>query len=163
MQYKNILVAFDDSEHARAALGAALGLAEGHDDVTLRVLKVIDAKTLDKAISFTSGMEFDAVSGVLSSQSTLDDYTKHIAKSVERIKTDFNEVMDAMLSETSANVIFEVIPNGSPARVIVEYAEHNGCDLIVMGRRGMGAFRGMLGSVSFSVLHETEIAVLTVK
>ena len=32
-----------------------------------------------------------------------------------------------------------------------------------MGRRGLGALRGMLGSVSYGVLHSAEMPVLTVK
>ncbi len=32
-----------------------------------------------------------------------------------------------------------------------------------MGRRGLGAVRGMLGSVSYALLRESEIPVLTVK
>ena len=32
-----------------------------------------------------------------------------------------------------------------------------------MGRRGLGAIRGMLGSVSFGVLRATDVPVLTVK
>ena len=36
-------------------------------------------------------------------------------------------------------------------------------DLVVMGRRGLGALRGMLGSVDFGVLRSVEVPILTVK
>ena len=52
---------------------------------------------------------------------------------------------------------------GKVAEGIVEYAEDNDIEIIVMGRRGLGALRGMLGSVSYAVLHQADIPVLTVK
>ena len=35
--------------------------------------------------------------------------------------------------------------------------------LVVMGRRGLGALRGRIGSVSFGVLRSVDVPVLTVK
>ncbi|MFQ9742421.1 MAG: universal stress protein [Slackia sp.] len=46
---------------------------------------------------------------------------------------------------------------------MVYYAKKHDADLIVMGRRGLGGLRGMLGSVSYGVLHGADIPVLTVK
>ena len=46
---------------------------------------------------------------------------------------------------------------------LVYYAKKHDADLIVMGRRGLGGLRGMLGSVSYGVLHGADIPVLTVK
>ena len=36
-------------------------------------------------------------------------------------------------------------------------------DCIVMGRRGLGAIRGAIGSVSYSVLRSVDLPVLIVK
>ena len=55
------------------------------------------------------------------------------------------------------------MPGNALAAVLADYAKHHDVDLIVMGRRGLGAIRGMLGSVSYSLLRETDIPVLTVK
>ena len=46
---------------------------------------------------------------------------------------------------------------------ITEYAEKNDVDLIIMGRRGLVAFRGALGSVSYGILRATDVPVLTIK
>ena len=45
----------------------------------------------------------------------------------------------------------------------IAYADEGGYDCIVMGHRGLGAVRGMLGSVCYSVLHKTNVPVLIVK
>lgn len=65
--------------------------------------------------------------------------------------------------------IWETVPRWRPLPALLRqmllsrYAEEHDCDLIVMGRRGLGAIRGMLGSVSFGVLRATDVPVLTVK
>ena len=51
----------------------------------------------------------------------------------------------------------------SPAAGVLSYAEKKGSDIIVMGNRGLGALRGLLGSVSFTVLRSAPIPVLIVK
>ncbi len=58
---------------------------------------------------------------------------------------------------------YNAIAHPSPVQGIVEYSTANDCDLIVMGRRGLGAIRGILGSVSSGVLRSVDIPVLTVK
>lgn len=53
---------------------------------------------------------------------------------------------------------------GDPGAMISQYAREKGCDLIVMGRRGLGSFTGgLLGSVAHKVLHLAEQPVLLVK
>ena len=53
---------------------------------------------------------------------------------------------------------------GHPVDRITAFAKENGCDLIVMGSRGMGDFKSfLLGSVSTGVLHHSDLPVLIVK
>jgi nucleotide-binding universal stress UspA family protein len=48
------------------------------------------------------------------------------------------------------------VGEGPPAQTLVELARRAGADEIVIGSRGFGAGRGMLGSVSHALLHEAD-------
>lgn len=53
---------------------------------------------------------------------------------------------------------------GDPATEIVRVAEEEGCDLIVVGSRGQGAFQSfLLGSVSDHVVHHAHCPVLIIR
>ena len=53
---------------------------------------------------------------------------------------------------------------GDPAKEILNIANEEHADIIVMGRRGLGDLAGLLlGSVSHKVAHLAECACLTVK
>jgi nucleotide-binding universal stress UspA family protein len=53
---------------------------------------------------------------------------------------------------------------GHPVDRITGFAAAEGCDLIVMGSRGLGDFKSLLlGSISTGVLHHSELPVLIVK
>jgi nucleotide-binding universal stress UspA family protein len=52
---------------------------------------------------------------------------------------------------------------GDLARTIVQYANEQGCELIAMGTRGMGAVsNALLGSVATKVVHQAHIPVLLI-
>lgn len=54
--------------------------------------------------------------------------------------------------------------HGTPHRMIIEYAESNNCDLIVMGTHGRsGLDRYLLGSVTERVVRSSDTPVLTVR
>jgi nucleotide-binding universal stress UspA family protein len=58
--------------------------------------------------------------------------------------------------------VTRVVLQGDPARVIVNYAHENRCDLIVMPTHGYGPFRRfLLGSVTGKVLHDASCPVWT--
>jgi nucleotide-binding universal stress UspA family protein len=53
---------------------------------------------------------------------------------------------------------------GNPAEVIVQYAEEEHCEQIVMGTRGLGAVSNLvLGSVANKVIHLAHVPVVLVK
>jgi nucleotide-binding universal stress UspA family protein len=53
---------------------------------------------------------------------------------------------------------------GDPAHTLIDILENFGCDMVVMGARGLGTLRSaLLGSVSHEVLHAAQVPVLIVK
>ena len=63
------------------------------------------------------------------------------------------------------NVTYKsLIRSGGPGRTIVQAAQAEGCDLIVMGSRGLSDFAGMvMGSVTHRVLRHSSVPVLVVR
>jgi nucleotide-binding universal stress UspA family protein len=65
----------------------------------------------------------------------------------------------------AAGVEHEIeVASGDPAHTLIDILENFGCDMVVMGARGMGTLRSaLLGSVSHEVLHAAQVPVLIVK
>ena len=140
MMYKRILVPTDGSEFAVKAQKHALFLA-----------KVSGAEII--AVSVT---ENNFVNGL-----PLDDEVYQLnqilkERSEENLK-DFDELNKDNLKVT------HVIREGSPARVILDVAQEEGVDLIVMGSSGKSGFdRFIMGSVADKVVNSAKCAVLVV-
>lgn len=137
--FTNILVAYDGSEHSRKALDMAVKVAQCSNCK----LKVLYA--------------FDKVPLVLG-----DDETKRF---IERAMNKGREKLaEATLHLHDSGIEFSTdTVEGPAAEAILRVAELEGCDLIVMGSRGLGMVQGLLlGSVSYRVLHHASIPVLVV-
>ncbi len=140
MMYKKILVPTDGSEFAKKAEKHALFLS-----------KVSGAEIV--AVSVT---ENNFVNGL-----PLDDEIYQLnqvlkERSEENLK-EFDELNDSDLKIT------HVIREGSPARVILEVAQEEDIDLIVMGSSGKSGFdRFIMGSVADKVVNSAKCAVLVV-
>lgn len=155
--FKNILVPFDGSNHARKAYDLAKTLIGEDPDATITVLGVIPMQTqLDSSPGAT-------IDGVPMAFVDADKYHAYVKQLHEKAEKKILEDLGDDLDDIDARFKVEVAAGTSPARSICEFAKEKGCDIIIMGRRGLGAVRGALGSVSFAVLRETDIPVLTVK
>mgnify|MGYP000500567939 FL=1 len=82
---------------------------------------------------------------------------------LHRMRTEIQHVVDDARDDASCQIVTSAALSGSPVEGIAEYVDNHNIDLVVMGRRGLGALRGMLGSVSFGVLRSVDVPVLTVK
>lgn len=140
MMYKKILVPTDGSDFAKKAQKHALFLS-----------KVSGAEIV--AVSVT---ENNFVNGL-----PLDDEIYQLnqilkERSEENLK-EFDELNEDDLKIT------HVIREGSPARVILEVAQEEDIDLIVMGSSGKSGFdRFIMGSVADKVVNSAKCAVLVV-
>ena len=140
MMYKKILVPTDGSEFAKKAEKHALFLS-----------KVSGAEII--AVSVT---ENNFVNGL-----PLDDEVYQLnqilkERSEENLK-EFDELNEEDLKIT------HIIREGSPARVILEVAQEEDIDLIVMGSSGKSGFdRFIMGSVADKVVNSAKCAVLVI-
>ncbi len=156
MPYRNILVPYDRSESARHALRAAFEMAEHADGAQVTALYVAPSPEFESG----SFMVAAQVSGVLplsakDQQDMLDSYLDHKR---EEVTADLDDLLKEEESELGL-----AVSHGKPSKVICDYVESHGIDLVVMGCRGLDAVRGMIGSVSAAVLRSVDCPVLVVK
>ena len=126
-------------------------------DVSDKTNKVLDkaislAKLFDAKITaiYVIGIQPTLISGVINDRETKK------AEKILRSKKQYCERKDVHFA-------FKILI-GKPATEIVKFAEKAKVDLIVMGSKGMGGFRGkVLGSVANSLVHESKVSVLIVK
>ncbi len=69
----------------------------------------------------------------------------------------------APLAIADGRVTYHVLESSDPARAIIDFAEANKVDQIVIGARGSSALRRYLGSVSSQVVAEADCTVTVVK
>ena len=92
-----------------------------------------------------------------------DLYKKLVEAALDREKDDMKHAIGGLLDGMPNDVDIAAVNAPSPVDGINDFAKEHGCDLIVMGSRGLGVLRGMLGSVSYGVLRSAEIPVLVAK
>lgn len=160
MLFKNVLVPYDESEHASAALHLAIDMVGDDPEAMIRVVTVVSNDIMPPS-ALSAAVAFDASPVSYENYETL---LSHIAERSDReLRESISGLLGKDMQDVRAKVIIETRLASSPVEGITNYAADHRCDLIVMGRRGLGALRGMLGSVSYGVLRSADIPVLTVK
>ena len=91
----------------------------------------------------------------------------HDAEVIEQVSASagLHLLEPAQVLVREAGVAHEIeVARGDPAHTLIDILENFGCDLVVMGARGMGLLRSaLLGSVAHEVLHAAPVPVLIVK
>ena len=156
MLYDNIMVPYDGSPSAQAALAEAVRYAKDDPGLTLRIVHIIDTEQLaiDKLEAEGRDEQLVSTSGTLPAT-----FAAVTAEAEERLRRRIDPLVKGLMNK----VHVELLQETSPGDQIVTYAIENDCDLIIMGSRGLGALRGMLGSVSSFVLRNADVPVLIVK
>lgn len=86
-----------------------------------------------------------------------------LEKSIREIAEDILEKAQKEINEAGIPCDTR-LEQGDPGKLIVELAENNDYDLIIMGSRGLGTVKSfLLGSVSNYVLHHTNCPVMLIK
>lgn len=138
---KNILVPVDGSENALEALRTAIPMAKAFSD------KIVVLNVQPKLETLHTKMFF--------SKEAIQEYQQSIA---EKILEPAIEILKQAGCEFAAKTRL-----GNPKTEICGEARESDIKWIVMGSRGMGAVKaGILGSVSYGVLHEAPCPVMIV-
>ncbi|MEN2768947.1 universal stress protein [Ornithinibacillus xuwenensis] len=137
--FKKILYAADGSEHSIRAGEKAFELARLSMNTKVDIIYVVDPKH------------------------SKDEILNNWGKDAADIRKEKLELI--VQKAKQSDVDFEVIfLNGDPGPTIVNYANKNDYDVIVIGSRGLNAFQEMvLGSVSHKVAKRATSPVLIVK
>jgi nucleotide-binding universal stress UspA family protein len=140
--YDRILVPTDGGELAVAAARRAIGLAETYG-ATLHAIHVVDTGTGWLTVSK------DEV------RDALRDVGQEASREALRVVEDLAADSDVELVTASLE--------GSPERLILDYAAEEDVDLIVMGtHRRSGLERRLVGSVTERVVRGADVPVMTV-
>jgi nucleotide-binding universal stress UspA family protein len=84
-------------------------------------------------------------------------------RALDAHQTQGRELLESLEEKRDLGVeLTTSLLEGPPARAIVAAADARDADEIVIGSRGFGAVRGVLGSVSHAVLHEAERPVVVI-
>jgi nucleotide-binding universal stress UspA family protein len=144
--FTSILVGVDRSEHARAAVRDAAGIALA--DGAAMTLMTVYSSQLSWVMTMAPG-------GV--SQEAIEDV-------IDSTRMEAQATLDAACALVPPDIrLRALLVDGRPAEAILEEAESAAHDLIVVGSRGRGdAASILLGSVSHQILHHSDIPVLVV-
>lgn len=159
MPFKNILVPYDKSETALKALIQGVEMAKSDPGVKLNVIYITAVPDVSIPTSaYTSGLYDSELNFV-----DVDDIVNQRNEIIESERAEILQSIHAYLGPLEGRCELTIVPGLSPADDILDFANDKKCDLIVMGCRGLGAIRSMLGSVSSGVLRSSTMPVLIVK
>jgi nucleotide-binding universal stress UspA family protein len=138
--FKKILIAYDGSENSRRAAQLAGELARKQENSEMWLVVVMDM------VSITLGEPF------------ITEVINQLTKEGKELLQEAKQILGKDL-DVHNELLF-----GSPAESILDTAKNKGCDLIVMGARGLSGLRGLLmGSQVNKVISHSTCPVLAVK
>lgn len=140
IQFKKILVPVDGSSHSLLAKRKAMGMAVamGSEIILLHATGTIP----------------NLIGG-----NAREELMSELTREGETLLEPYRKVL-----EDKGVQYTEIIESGEPGDTICAVAEREGCDVIVMGSRGLSDLEGMvLGSVTHKVLTKSSLPVLVAR
>jgi nucleotide-binding universal stress UspA family protein len=154
--YKRILVPLDGSQLAECSLSHVKSIAAGCGVSEVVLLTVTEGNTLDN-------MQW------VSSQTQIISDVKEKNKRFEIIKQSVNDYLEKVGADltgsglTVKNEIIEARSDQHAADVILDYADRNQIDLIIISTHGRsGVSRWAFGSEADKVVRSSRVPVLTI-
>ncbi len=138
-EIKHIVVALDESGEPKKGLEKAIYIAK-LSDAKITGVNVINVDTTTLAAAVIN-------------------YGSYLTKKAEEMLDSTKRDCEKQGIQFASKIL-----DGSPASKIAESVENEKVDLVIVGSKGLGGFRGkVLGSVANSIVHESKVSVLVVK
>ena len=142
LPFHKILVPLDQSANGKRAFDYALSMAKIAKSQVI-MLSVMEEIPVTPEM-YVSIQELE--------KSIEDDLKRYVSELASKAEGQYG------IKPTS------IVRKGHPVRVILDVAESEQADLIVMGSRGLGTFKEiLLGSISHGVISHSTVPVLIVK
>lgn len=142
--YRNIVIATDGSENTQKAISYGIEIAK-LSRATVHALYVVDISSFSSIPMSTEG-GWEAMYEILKTEGE---------KAVSAVKRQ---------GEAAGVEVRENVLEGHPINEIIEFAENNNADLIVLGTLGKtGLDRFLLGSVAEKVVRSSKVPVMVVR
>jgi nucleotide-binding universal stress UspA family protein len=144
--FERLLVPVDGSPHANRAVDVAVELAKCHSSSVVLLHVIRDLSLPREILAMISAGEITA--GRLQ---ILQDSAEII------LNNAMEKFGQAGLSDVKKEILM-----GDPASKILEYAQQNGVNLVVLGYRGLQPHSGLMGGVARKLVNMTSISCLIV-
>jgi nucleotide-binding universal stress UspA family protein len=142
--YRNIVIATDGSENTQKAVSYGIEIAR-LSGATVHAVYIVDTSSFS-SIPMSSDGGWEAMFEIL---------RKEGERAVSAVKYQ---------GEAAGVDVREVVWEGNPSNAIIEFAENNNVDLVVMGTLGKtGLDRFLLGSVAEKVVRGSKVPVMVVR
>jgi nucleotide-binding universal stress UspA family protein len=140
--FKKILVPVDGSEQSFKATEFAADLANPYD-ATIHLLHVFKLSVIPVG---------------------LGDYVMTDRVELQALGNKIITIADEKARKKDVKQIETAVVEGDPSERIINYAKDHDVDIIVIGSRGLGTFKGLLlGSVSNKVSHRADRTCVIVR
>lgn len=142
--FSKILVAYDGSELAKKALQMAIKYSQENPDIGLEIVHVYQIPTVAIGEGVYTPSAQAAMNYFENAQKVVAEAEEIVSGTIKNFKITLNE--------------------GNIARNLLDHASNTGCDLILIGSRGLSGIKEyFLGSVSHNVVQKSKVPVLIVK